>query len=228
MKKTITILMLFTTFFITASKKDTTNSLEKKAPKRDLLKELLSADLTKKSPKSEGVKDITGLAFKTGSSASIPEKYREVAIEYNWNPITMTQDEMEEEYNLILRNKYLRGIYIVLGITSLVFSLVFIRNFTNKSIIMKMHFIDKFKGLSKGLLRKYIVISCLIPVSSFVLFYIFKSINGYGDMYSQTYYFLSELFFFLFFFGIFIFWGIIRIMIWVLDGHKEDLNEGIS
>lgn len=100
MKKIITVIMILSALFINASKA------------------------------SEGVKDITGLTFSSGSSASIPEKYREVAVEYNWNPNAMTPDEMEKEYNLIMNKKYLRWIYLTIGIISLLSSIKFIRTIT--------------------------------------------------------------------------------------------------
>jgi len=93
---------------------------------------------------------------------------------------------------------------------------------------MEMNFTARIKELPKAIIRKYIVYSCIIPVTSFVLFYIFKSINGYGNIHNQTYYILSELFLFLFFFGFFIFWGIIRITLWVEEGNKDDSNKKIG
>lgn len=87
-----------------------------------------------------------------------------------------------------------------------------------------MNFTTRIKELPKSIIRKYIVFSCVIPAISFLLFYILKSINGYGSMYKESYYILSELFLFLFFFGFFIFWGIIRIILWVEDGNKDNLN----
>lgn len=83
-----------------------------------------------------------------------------------------------------------------------------------------MNFTVRIKELPKGIMRKYVVISCAISATSFVLFCILKSINGYGSMYKESYYILSELFLFIFFFGFFIFWGIIRIVLWVKDGNK--------
>ena len=88
---------------------------------------LLSLLFINASKASEEFKDITELTFSTGNSASIPEKYREVALEYNWNPNAMTQDEMEKEYNSIMKKKYLRWTYLTIGIMSLLFSIKFIR-----------------------------------------------------------------------------------------------------
>lgn len=90
---------------------------------------------------------------------------------------------------------------------------------------MKMNFAIRIKELPKSIIRKYILFSCLLSAISFVLFYILKSINGYGSMYKQHYYILSELFLFLFFFGFFIFWGIIRVILWLEDGKREDLKK---
>ena len=83
-----------------------------------------------------------------------------------------------------------------------------------------MNFTARIKELPKSTIRKYTVISCAIPAISFLLFYIFKNINGYGSMYIKSYYVLSELFLFLFFFGFFIFWSIIRVRLWMQDGNK--------
>ncbi|RXM44958.1 hypothetical protein BOW55_16780 [Flavobacterium sp. YO12] len=83
-----------------------------------------------------------------------------------------------------------------------------------------MNFATRIKELPKSIMRKYIVFSYVIPVISFVLFYILKSINGYGIIYKESYYVASEMFLFLFFFGFFIFWAIIRVRLWVQDGNK--------
>lgn len=91
---------------------------------------LLSLLFINASKASEEFKDITELTFSTGNSASIPEKYREVALEHNWNPNTMTEDEMEKEYNSIMKKKYLRWTYLTIGIMSLLFSIKFIRTIT--------------------------------------------------------------------------------------------------
>ncbi|WP_129025080.1 hypothetical protein [Flavobacterium sp. YO12] len=130
MRKTITVFMILGGLFINASKADTIAPLEKKTQKKDLIKKLLNADYNKPSKASEGVKDITGLTFGGGNSASIPEEYREVAVEYNWNPNAMTPDEMEKEYNLIMKKKYLRWTYLTIGIISLLSSIKFIRTIT--------------------------------------------------------------------------------------------------
>lgn len=66
-------------------------------PKKDLLKKLLSADYSKPSKASEGVKDITGLTFSTGSSASIPSRYEKIAQKMNWNPNGMDGNDMEKQ-----------------------------------------------------------------------------------------------------------------------------------
>jgi len=131
--KGIYILFLVFTFscaFTQNESKDAASSTEKVTTKRNLIKELLEADLSAPSKKSEGVKDITGLAFKTGKSASIPEKYREIALEHNWNTNSMNAEEMEKEYNLIMRKKYLRGLYLTIGLLSLLSSIKFIRIIT--------------------------------------------------------------------------------------------------
>lgn len=129
MKKLYIIFLVFASLTVHSQEKskDTSGSITKKTPKRDLLKELLEADLSKPSKASKGVKDITGLPFKTGSSASIPEKYREIALENNWNPNSMNTEEMEKEYNSIMRKKYLRWLYLTIGTISLISSIKFIR-----------------------------------------------------------------------------------------------------
>jgi hypothetical protein len=129
MKKIYTLFFAFTCVAVFSQNgiKDTVSLIKKKTPKRDLVKKLLEADYSQPSKASKGVKDITGLTFSTGESASIPEKYREVAIEHNWNPIEMTVDEMETQYNLIMRQKYLRWIYLTMGTISLLSSIKFIR-----------------------------------------------------------------------------------------------------
>ena len=132
MKKIYTLFFAFICVAVFSQNgiRDTVSLIKKKTPKRDLVKKLLEADYSQPSEASEEVKDITGLTFSTGSSASIPEKYREVAIEYNWNPNAMTPDEMEKEYNLIMNKKYLRWAYLTIGIMSFLFSIKFIRTIT--------------------------------------------------------------------------------------------------
>ena len=66
--------------------------------------------------------------------------------------------------------------------------------------------IDRIKEISKGNLRVLLTFSIAIPLMS-----LFMWIDSESD-----------LALFIFFFGFFIFWGIVALITWIIDGYKGE------
>ncbi|PUB25845.1 hypothetical protein C8J95_1128 [Elizabethkingia sp. YR214] len=117
-----------------------TPSKSKKESDNDIIKQIFKragnyppsqeANLTK------GTKSPSGLGFRAGSesatlSPDLSPKTRKLAIELNWDPNSMTSEEMEKAASEILFERNMRSLFIFLGI-SLVAILVYFKYFRKK------------------------------------------------------------------------------------------------
>ncbi|QEE49124.1 hypothetical protein FUA48_05870 [Flavobacterium alkalisoli] len=75
-------------------------------------------------------------------------------------------------------------------------------------------FIERLKQMGKGNLRLLVIISVLIPFISFIVWF-----NVEGWVKYKT---LESASLFICFFGFFIFWAVVRLVLWIKDGYKED------
>jgi hypothetical protein len=76
-------------------------------------------------------------------------------------------------------------------------------------------FFDRLTKLSQGAKRKYILYSLAIPLGCFILAYFLESFNG--RFFNKMVGFLEVLVVF----GFFLFWIILRLILWVEDGYKK-------
>lgn len=114
-----------------------TPSKFKKESDDDFIKKLLKArdnNPRKEGELFKGTRSITGLEYKPESATLSPDlspKTRKLAIELNWDPNSMTSEEMEKAASEILFERNMRNLFILLGI-SLVAILVYFKYFRKK------------------------------------------------------------------------------------------------
>ncbi|QEE49123.1 hypothetical protein FUA48_05865 [Flavobacterium alkalisoli] len=75
----------------------------------------------------DSLKDITGLSNRVGNAASVPKEFTEASQEMNWNPNSMSYDDMQREAKIYNRKKYLNWGYIGFGVCALIGALFFIK-----------------------------------------------------------------------------------------------------
>ena len=76
------------------------------------------------------ITDITELGSSSGESKATPLEFAEAGAQLNWNPNSMSYEDMEREASIYYRKKYMKWGYIGLGICSLIGAFIFIRKLT--------------------------------------------------------------------------------------------------
>ncbi|WP_407482445.1 hypothetical protein [Elizabethkingia meningoseptica] len=95
-----------------------------------ILERARNYDTSKPSKLSEGTESLSGLGFRAGSesatlSPDLSPKTRKLAIELNWDPNSMTSEEMEKAASEILFKRNLETLFIFLGISLLIIFVYF-------------------------------------------------------------------------------------------------------
>lgn len=108
---------------------DTQSNTVEKPVKEKKNSEILDRLLN--NPKSlklqDSLNDITGLSNRAGNAASVPEEFTEASQQMNWDPTSMTYEDMQRENRLYQKKKYLNWGYIGIGIISVLCAFLFTR-----------------------------------------------------------------------------------------------------